>query len=84
MKNKIITLRVSEHEYLIIKSNAEKENVTVSRYITGKALSNNNITVHKRQKVYTSLAIIKDCVRENEAAKTIITGECDKIWQVLN
>ena len=83
MKNRIITLRVSEHEYSIIKSNAEKENVTVSRYIAGKALSNDNITVHNRQKVYASLAIIKDCVRENEIAKTIITGECDKIWQIL-
>lgn len=83
MKDKIITLRVTQDQYRQIKTNAEKHGLTVSSYISNRVLSDGEISAQHKQILYSSLCIIKNYARENNSVGQIILGECEKIWQLL-
>lgn len=88
-KNRNISLQVSEEDYNRIKEKADSQKITVSRYMTDMALSEDSLTRAQKQEIYISLNIIKDCARQirrlydNDYSLNIIK-EAHKLWQSLN
>lgn len=83
MKNKVISLRVSQAEYAAIKEKADKDNVSISRYLVDRAFAEDNLSTHTKQKIYYSLYRIKEYAKENNTLNQMLTKECDTIWLLL-
>ncbi|WP_055668250.1 MobC family plasmid mobilization relaxosome protein [Desnuesiella massiliensis] len=93
-KNKFITLRVTEEEYIKIKEKAKKSKVTLSKYVAFSALDKNIIVIDGMKdvakqliKIGTNLNQLVVLCHEGKIS-CLDLSQCRKeiheIWQLLN
>lgn len=87
-KTKTISMRLTEDENNIIKANADKAGMSMSRFIVSSAISNDGLTTADKQRIYQMKAVIQDLAKQivgahdDPMAKQIYT-EVGKLWQLL-
>ena len=79
--SKIISIRVSEKEFELIKSRADQHGQNISRYMVECATGDHGITQSQKQDIYYRLAVIRDYAKQDKCNE--IKKECDQLWQLL-
>lgn len=82
MKNKTLSIKLTEYELQLIKERAKSKGVNVSTFVRETALSDKGLTLTTKQSIYRELQIIRDSVTNKKSSQTILKG-CDHIWQLL-
>ena len=81
-KSRIISIRIGEKEYEIIKNRATEKQISTNKYLVESALSFEVLDIETKKKIYTTICRIRDYAAHNSKEK--INEECENLWRFLN